>query len=421
MKKIILFFLGCMASLLLHAQATYDFSATNSNGYTLYYKILDPIRKRVEIVNAPGSMGMWGGYSFNGPFDVPATVENNGVTYNVVSINVFFMLSQGHGSITELTLHEGLEKIGYTTFWQCPFGNSELVIPSTVTSLGGSFYQPFWTASSVTVRILNPIPTQDGGPCFATDFYGGGSQTKPKNLKIIVPVDVTHAYCNSTQVGGAGGYSWSSYADYYREELKIGPNGYTSYYLENENFEVPAGCTAYIIKTVTQQGSANLGLTTEEAFAAGSVIPKQTGFILKGTAGSTVTYRANLTGVPEVDVTGNLLVGTATEQEFSGAGYKYYLFGKGVKGQGFYHQTGRDGNSIKLGAHRAGLKLATSGFAPAKELIFNFDDATTTGINNVQPVAEKKNDVIYDLQGRRVTNPSRGIYIVNGKKVVINK
>jgi len=421
MKKIILFFLGCMASLLLHAQATYDFSATNSNGYTLYYKILDPIRKRVEIVNAPGSMGMWGGYSFNGPFDVPATVENNGVTYNVVSINVFFMLSQGHGSITELTLHEGLEKIGYTTFWQCPFGNSELVIPSTVTSLGGSFYQPFWTASSVTVRILNPIPTQDGGPCFATDFYGGGSQTKPKNLKIIVPVDVTHAYCNSTQVGGAGGYSWSSYADYYREELKIGPNGYTSYYLENENFEVPAGCTAYIIKTVTQQGSANLGLTTEEAFAAGSVIPKQTGFILKGTAGSTVTYRANLTGVPEVDVTGNLLVGTATEQEFSGAGYKYYLFGKGVKGQGFYHQTGRDGNSIKLGAHRAGLKLATSGFAPAKELIFNFDDATTTGINNVQPVAEKKNDVIYDLQGRRVTNPSRGIYIVNGKKVVISK
>ena len=421
MKKIILFFLGCMASLLLHAQATYDFSATNSNGYTLYYKILDPIRKRVEIVNAPGSMGMWGGYSFNGPFDVPATVENNGVTYNVVSINVFFMLSQGHGSITELTLHEGLEKIGYTTFWQCPFGNSELVIPSTVTSLGGSFYQPFWTASSVTVRILNPIPTQDGGPCFATDFYGGGSQTKPKNLKIIVPVDVTHAYCNSTQVGGAGGYSWSSYADYYREELKIGPNGYTSYYLENENFEVPAGCTAYIIKTVTQQGSANLGLTTEEAFAAGSVIPKQTGFILKGTAGSTVTYRANLTGVPEVDVTGNLLVGTATEQEFSGAGYKYYLFGKGVKGQGFYHQTGRDGNSIKLGAHRAGLKLATSGFAPAKELIFNFDDATTTGINTVQPAVEKKNDVIYDLQGRRVTNPSRGIYIVNGKKVVISK
>jgi hypothetical protein len=27
--------------------------------------------------------------------------------------------------------------------------------------------------------------------------------------------------------------------------------------------------------------------------------------------------------------------------------------------------------------------------------------------------------VIYDLSGRRVTNPTRGIYIVDGRKVVI--
>ncbi len=116
-----------------------------------------------------------------------------------------------------------------------------------------------------------------------------------------------------------------------------------------------------------------------------------------------------------------MLVGTATEQEISGAGYKYYLFGYGAKGQGFYHQTGRDGNSIKLPAHRAGLKLSTSGFAPAKELIFNFEDATTNGISTVEQTAEPRTDVIYDLQGRRVKNPVNGIYIVNGKKVVISK
>jgi len=274
----------------------------------------------------------------------------------------------------------------------------KLTIPLSMEKIGSSIYN-----ISGDVYISHNTPFTLGSNAF-------GSQS---TLKVHVPVDRSFAF--KPEAG------WSEYTDKIVEELKIGPNGYTSYYLENENFEVPAGCTAYIIKTVTQQGSANLGLTTEEAFAAGSVIPKQTGFILKGTAGSTVSYRAGLTGVTEVDVTGNLLVGTATEQEISGAGYKYYLFGKGAKGQGFYHQTGRDGNSIKLGAHRAGLKLATSGFAPAKELIFNFDDATTTGVNTVQSAAEKKNDVIYDLQGRRVTNPSRGIYIVNGKKVVISK
>ena len=274
----------------------------------------------------------------------------------------------------------------------------KLTIPLSMENLGANNYN-----ISDDVYISHNTPFTLGSNAFGTQ----------STLKVHVPVDRSFAF--KPEAG------WSEYADKIVEELKIGPNGYTSYYLENENFEVPAGCTAYIIKTVTQQGSANLGLTTEEAFAAGSVIPKQTGFILKGTAGSTVSYRAGLTGVTEVDVTGNLLVGTATEQEISGAGYKYYLFGKGAKGQGFYHQTGRDGNSIKLAAHRAGLKLATSGFAPAKELIFNFDDATTTGINTVQPAVEKKNDVIYDLQGRRVTNPSRGIYIVNGKKVVISK
>ncbi len=279
-----------------------------------------------------------------------------------------------------------------------PLPLNKLTVPLSMERLGNNNYD-----ISGDVYISHNTPFTLGSNAF-------GSQS---TLKVHVPVDRSFAF--KPEAG------WSEYTDKIVEELKIGPNGYTSYYLENENFEVPAGCTAYIIKTVTQQGSANLGLTTEEAFAAGSVIPKQTGFILKGTAGSTVSYRAGLTGVTEVDVTGNLLVGTATEQVISGAGYKYYLFGKGAKGQGFYHQTGRDGNSIKLAAHRAGLKLATSGFAPAKELIFNFDDATTTGINNVQPSVEKKNDVIYDLQGRRVTNPSRGIYIVNGKKVVISK
>ena len=414
MKKLLSLIFCIVATLTSHAQAGYDFSATNSNGYTLYYKILDPIRKRVEIVNAPGRMGMWGGYSFSGPFDVPAQVENGGVTYNVVSIDVFFMLGDGHGSITELTLHEGLEKIGYTTFWQFPIGNSELVIPSTVTSLGGSFYQPFWTASSVTVRFLNPIPTQDGGPCFATNA-SSGSFIKPKNLKIIVPTDVTHAYCNPTQVG-AGGYSWSSYADYYREEVTIGTSGYATLYLETENFEVPAGCTAYVITEVKKESGQYQAKT--EAFAAGSIIPAGQAVILKGTAGQTYAYKANLTGTP-VTIDKNLLVGTATEQTLNAAGYKYFLFGSGPDGQGFYRQTGHDINSIHLKAHKAGLRLPSTAIGSAKSFVIDFSTPETTGIRSVgSAVQPSKEEVYFDLQGRRVLHPTRGIYIVNGKKVV---
>ena len=418
MKRLLSLIFCIVAILASHAQAGYDFSATNSNGYTLYYKILDPIRKRVEIVNAPITGTMWGGYSFNGPFDVPATVENGGITYNVVSIDVFFML-RGHGGITELTFHEGLEKIGYTTFWQAPLGNSELVIPSTVTSMGGSFAQPYWKASSVTVRMLNPIPTQDGGPGLNVDFHG---YTYAKNLKIIVPTDVTHAYCNVVTQSPGAGWPWSHYADYYREELNIGTTGYTTYYLENENFKVPAGCTAYIITGVTPSGS----ITTPDqavvkAFTAGKIIPKQTGFILQGTPNTTVEYQANVTGTEE-NVTGNLLVGTATEQEISGAGYKYYIFSaSGDQGLGFYKQGTRQGASIKLKPHRAGLRLSES-IGRAKSLIFDFDaarrEAETTGIRSVRPEMQRRDNAVYDLQGRRVVNPTHGIYIINGKKII---
>ena len=310
--------------------------------------------------------------------------------------------------VTTIKLPQTLQEIGSSVFFNSLVKTLE--IPYNVHSINVNAFMKMKKLEDIEFK--NPVPATItySNPSEINSFLNYGNA----NLQTIyVPIDATVAY--KVPAG------WSQHASKFREKVKIGPHGYTSFYLENENFEVPAGCTAYIIKNVTQEGTTNFGRTTEQVIPAGSVIPKQTGFILKGTAGSTVTYRANLTGVTEVDVTGNLLVGTATEQEISGAGYKYYLFGYGAKGQGFYHQTGRDGSSMKLGAHRAGLKLSTSGFAPAKELIFNFDDATTNGISTVEQTAEPRTDVIYDLQGRRVKNPVNGIYIVNGKKVVISK
>lgn len=41
-----------------------------------------------------------------------------------------------------------------------------------------------------------------------------------------------------------------------------------------------------------------------------------------------------------------------------------------------------------------------------------------TGIDNVK-VETSKDNIVYDLQGRRVSQPAKGIYIVNGKKVLV--
>lgn len=271
----------------------------------------------------------------------------------------------------------------------------KIIIPLSIESIESDVYD-----ISNDVYISHQLP-------FQLDANSFGHQT---TLKIHVPLDRSFAFKPSL--------GWSSYTDNIVEDLKIGSTGFTTYYLNNENFLVPAGCTAYIITGVTPSGNQALpDQAIVKAFGAGKIIPKQTGFVLQGPANSTVTYQANVTGAEE-DVTGNLLVGTATGEEFSTTGKRYYVLAAGSQGMGFYKQGVREGKSINLPAHRAGLCLDAS-IARAKGLIIDFDAAReATGISSVNSDVQKKEDVIYDLQGRRVAHPSHGIYIINGKKVV---
>ena len=283
-------------------------------------------------------------------------------------------------------------------FGYSPMPLDKVVIPASMEKIGNAVYD---ISNDVYIKGSNPFTLG------ATPF---GSQS---TLKIHVPVDRSYAFKPAT--------TWTSYADKIVEDLQIGTTGYTTYYLENENFLIPAGCTAYIITGVTPSGS----ITTPDqaivkAFGPGKIIPKQTGFILQGAPNSTVIYQANVSGAEE-SVTGNLLVGTATDQEFSLAGHKFYVLASGDQGLGFYKQGTRQGASIKLKPHRAGLRLSES-IGRAKSLIFDFDaarrEAETTGIHSVRPEMQRRDNAVYDLQGRRVVNPTHGIYIINGKKII---
>lgn len=72
-----------------------------------------------------------------------------------------------------------------------------------------------------------------------------------------------------------------------------------------------------------------------------------------------------------------------------------------------------------MGANKAFLELPAAAAKGTVYIDFDNIDAPTTGINNVQDQDAAKGKVVYDLQGRRVENPQHGVYIVNGKKVVI--
>lgn len=83
-------------------------------------------------------------------------------------------------------------------------------------------------------------------------------------------------------------------------------------------------------------------------------------------------------------------------------------------------------NPRTLGAFRAYFDIPSVANAPAissYELNFGEDsDENTTGIievNTNNTNLTNKAEGVFDLQGRKVANPSKGLYIVNGKKIVI--
>lgn len=85
---------------------------------------------------------------------------------------------------------------------------------------------------------------------------------------------------------------------------------------------------------------------------------------------------------------------------------------------GFYHYTGKS-----LSHNKAFMVIDNSAVSAGAKIYLGYQGGTTTGIEDVNTDATQQHtDVIYDLQGRRVAKPMKdGIYIINGKKVLITK
>ena len=124
-------------------------------------------------------------------------------------------------------------------------------------------------------------------------------------------------------------------------------------------------------------------------------------FILYGTP----NFKCQLT-YTESDVvpSGNMLVGTLAPTYVT-AGNIYGLSGGQFK-------------KINTGVMKANKAyLATTSSAPALNIIFDEDGAT--GIRSIDNGQLTIDNVYYDLSGRRIEKPTKGLYIVNGKKVIL--
>ena len=164
---------------------------------------------------------------------------------------------------------------------------------------------------------------------------------------------------------------------------------------------LPADVKAYIV-TEAEGGKATVSEVTD--------IPANQGVVLVSeTAASTATLTL---GTASANCTSNILSGTnprITIEE--SAKNDYYIFGNGDNGVGFYHP-----NSTTLKENRAYLPASrVSGGGMAIALDFG---GINTGIEAAIQTDEA-NAAYYDLSGRRVMRPTKGIYVKNGRKVYV--
>lgn len=187
--------------------------------------------------------------------------------------------------------------------------------------------------------------------------------------------------------------------------LSVGSTGWSTLYLGLDAI-IPDGVTCYTISSVTSEFATLSPITT-------GTLPAHTGVIINAAANSNYTfkYKDSYNGSEGIS---NLLKGSIVGTHISGGGYVLSIL-DGVLG--LYAAKLTDGtflnnaNKAYLPASAVPEELQSSGL--------RFEINETTFIGDME-ANEQHAVVIYDLLGRRVENMEKGIYIVNGRKVVKN-
>ncbi len=188
------------------------------------------------------------------------------------------------------------------------------------------------------------------------------------------------------------------------QPVTIGDAGFATLYYSDKNLQVPAGVKAY---TVVVEGKSAVVSTEYNVIPAGSAV------ILQGAPGD-YEFAIKIKG-DEADEA-NMLMGSDEEAMTTAPGdgnYKFYKLANGKShGLGFYFDA-EGGAAFMNGAHKAYLAVEATKAVEA----YGFNP---TGIKNVMANLPE-NAEVYTISGVRVnnTNLPAGLYIVNGKKMVI--
>lgn len=268
-----------------------------------------------------------------------------------------------------------------------------------------------------------------GGSDYTFVFNEGNGDVKIDNGGQWETYTINHTEGNFWGSVGAFKIAQSSIkADEYK--ITVYANRGNAYYLKVEIISMPAsvsnlGFSTFSCNRALDLGNASSGLTAYKASVNNDntvvltkvtgMVKAETGLILAGASG-TIPVVTSSEGV-DISETNSLVASvaeTTLTPQSSSDGYYYFLAGTTAETLGFYKLESEYTSAAGKAYLATKVALASEGNGARAAWIF---DDETQGISSVEGVHSA--DVVYDLQGRVARGVKAGLYIKNGKKVVL--
>src|SRR5574344_1568283 len=400
-------------------------SITIPNSVTSIGKNVFPDCAKLESVTIPNSVTSIGDYAFDGCSKL-ATVSFQDIS-TLSSIGDYDF--RGCTNLVSIDIPNSVTSIGYEAFYGCTnlttvtfqspstlasiegfaFGNctklTSFTIPSSVTSIGDLAF--FGSSNLVTVFL--PVKTTVAAASGNSVFFKAST-----DLKFYI-LDGTGTEANKTAYTGAT--NWSTFATatntFFAYQKTVTDAGVATLYLPYD-VDIPNGVKAYYCSGTDKSSYLSMKQLTGTASAS-------TPLYLEAAAG-TYTFLGNNNGTQTSTPTDMNPILKGSTKELTYVENTYLTLGQkaGDTKYGFYLYQ----NASKTAIPANVCHILKSEYIPdgsAKGLDISFNDTPTSISTATMGNGANAEAKIYDLQGRRVTSshPTKGLYIVNGKKMII--
>ena len=428
MKKLT-FLLSAVAWLMaMPVMAAVDDVFTYGN---LKFKVIteNETTKEVQIIRPVAAL--------SGDVVIPDHVTNNAVEYSVAYIKGG-EIAEGcafreMNDITSITIPYTVYSMEFSAFYHCTglkyvfnYGSMDqidgwtfngctnleyCVVPATVLNIGQSAFEGCSALKDLTILGSVELDQHALKGCSALksiNYCGSTLSLKPTSDEWQIFQDTNDPvfYTKSSALSAIKA-ALDGKADWIKnlatDEIPYTPaKEYTTFCRDFDvDFSAADGLKAGVaLSSVIDEGKLT--------FTVKSSVPAGTGVLLKGTADT--EYKLKIAESAPAAIDGNLLKGVVvptTIPQTDGDNTNFVLSDGTFK---------KVKNNTTIPAGKAYLQLPTPS-TPAPSITISFDDETT-GINMVHGEDLKVNGY-YNLTGQRVNQPTKGLYIINGKKVIV--